>query len=317
MARGTHTSDTTPPDRTKVAAIVGPTAVGKTDVSVDIARALDAEIVSVDSMQVYRGMDAGTAKPGPDARAAVAHHLIDIAEASHDVTVAEFQDAGRRAIEDIAARGKLPLLVGGSGLYFRALVDDLEFPPRSADVRAALERDVDAGGAEALYARLRALDPDAADRIEPGNVRRIVRALEVIQVTGRPFSENRSWDAYESIYDLAIVGLERPRDVLNARIESRVDAMLEHGLVEEARALDEGGMSRTARQALGYRQVLAAPPGAPRDELRAAIVKATARFARRQMSWWRSDPRVAWRDASSDDLAGTLVAHFRGALRLP
>ncbi|HEY7874513.1 MAG TPA: tRNA (adenosine(37)-N6)-dimethylallyltransferase MiaA [Actinomycetota bacterium] len=304
-------------DRTKVAAIVGPTAVGKTDVSLDVARALDAEIVSVDSMQVYRGMDAGTAKPGPHARAAVVHHLIDVAEPTHDVTVAEFQRAGRRAVEEIAARGKLPLLVGGSGLYFRALVDDLELPPRSEAVRAALEKEAQSVGPEGLYERLRALDPGAAARIEPGNARRIVRALEVIEVTGRPFSDNRSWDDYSSIYELAIVGLERARADLVARIDSRVNEMLERGLVEEARRLEERGMSRAARQALGYRQVLDAGPDASRDELRAAIVKATARYARRQMSWWRSDPRIAWHDAGSDDLATGLVAYFREALRLP
>jgi tRNA dimethylallyltransferase len=301
----------------KVAAIVGPTAVGKTEVSIEVARALDAEIVSVDSMQVYRGMDAGTAKPGADQRAAVPHHLVDIAEPAHDLTVAEFQERGRRAIDDIAARGRIPLLVGGSGLYLRALVDDLDFPPRSDEVRAALEREVDTLGPQELHARLRARDPDAAARIEPGNARRTVRALEVIAITGRRFSENRSWDEYRSVYDLAIVGLARSREELSARIAARVDTMLDRGLREEARDLEQRGMSRTARQALGYRQVLDAPSDAAREEIRDAVVRATARFARRQMSWWRADPRIVWHDADESGLAGTLVAHFRQALRLP
>ena len=301
----------------KVAAIVGPTAVGKTEVSIAVAHALDAEIVSVDSLQAYRGMDAGTAKPSAAQRAEVPHHMVDIADPSHDLTVAEFQAHGRSAIEAIAARGRLPLLVGGSGLYFRALVDDLKFPPRSEEVRAALERDAESLGPEALHARLAELDPSAAAKIDPANARRLVRALEVIEITGRPFSENDSWDDYASIYDLAVVGLTLDRSELVRRIGARVDRMLERGLMDEARALEEAGMSRTARQALGYRQVLDAAPGAPRDDVRGAIVTATSRFARRQESWWRADPRVEWRDAGEGGLAGALVARFKEALRLP
>jgi tRNA dimethylallyltransferase len=303
--------------RIKVAALVGATAVGKTAVSMEVARALDAEVVSVDSMQVYRGMDVGTAKPSATARAEIPHHLVDIVQPSHDLTVAEYQAAGRAAIEDIARRGRLPLLVGGSGLYFRALVDPLQFPPRSDETRAALEREADDLGPAALYERLAALDPRAAARIDSANVRRTIRALEVIEITGRPFSENASWDDYDSIYDLAVAGLARPRAELAERIERRVDDMLARGLVEEARKLDAGGMSRTARQALGYRQVLDGPPGAEDDSIRGAIVKATTRFARRQDSWWRADPRAAWFDAARPDVAAAVVAYFRDALRLP
>ncbi|MDQ4126273.1 MAG: tRNA (adenosine(37)-N6)-dimethylallyltransferase MiaA, partial [Actinomycetota bacterium] len=162
----------------KVAAIVGPTAVGKTEVSLRVAESLDAEIVSVDSMQVYRGMDVGTAKPSPAERERVPHHLIDLCDPGHELTVAEFQELGRAAIAEISERGKLPLLVGGSGLYVRALVDDLEFPPRSDEVRRELETEAEELGAAALYERLQTADPVAASRIEPGNVRRIVRALE-------------------------------------------------------------------------------------------------------------------------------------------
>ena len=281
---------------TRVAAIVGPTAVGKTELSLQIARDLRAEIVSVDSMQIYRGMDIGTAKPDRALRARVPHHLLDEFDPVHDVTVSEFQDLARRAIEDISSRGRLPLLVGGSGLYFRAVVDDLSFPPRQQEVRQRLEDEADEIGADALHNRLTELDPQAASKIEPGNVRRTVRALEVIELTGRPFSENVTWDTYESIYELTVVGLTRPRDQLYRRIADRVDGMLAAGLIDEARRVATSGMSRTARQALGYRQVLEG-----HDDVRDAIVKATKRFARRQESWFRADPRIAWIDVSQDD----------------
>ncbi|HYP22301.1 MAG TPA: tRNA (adenosine(37)-N6)-dimethylallyltransferase MiaA [Actinomycetota bacterium] len=294
----------------KVAAIVGPTAVGKTEVSLRVAAELGAEIVSVDSMQVYRGMDVGTAKPSRDEMERVRHHLIDLRDADHELTVAEFQELGRAAIEDVTRRGNLPLLVGGSGLYFRALVDDLEFPPRSEEVRRNLETEAEEVGAEALYARLRDADPLAASRIEPGNVRRIVRALEVIEITGARFSDNVTWERYESRYDLAVAGLERERDELHRRIERRVDAMLAGGLLAEAEAIRKSGAGRTARQALGYRQIL---EGGGRDE----IAQATRRFARRQLSWFKADPRVRWFDASEPGLEDRLVGYFREALALP
>ena len=294
----------------KVAAIVGPTAVGKTEVSLRVAEDLGAEIVSVDSMQVYRGMDVGTAKPSPAEMRRVPHHLVDLREPSHELTVAEFQDLGREAIAGITGRGKLPLLVGGSGLYFRALVDDLEFPPRSDDVRRGLELEAEEGGAEALYARLRDADPVAAARMEPGNVRRIVRALEVIEITGGRFSDNVTWDRYESRYDLAVAGLERERPDLHRRIDARVEAMLRNGLVAEAEAVLSRGPGRTARQALGYRQIYEGGDG---DD----IARATKRFARRQLAWFKSDPRVLWFDAAAPDLDGRLAAFFRSSLALP
>ena len=297
---------------TKVAAIVGPTAVGKTEVSLRVAEDLGAEIVSVDSMQIYRGMDVGTAKPSAAELRRVPHHLIDLRKPSHELSVAEYQELGRAAIEDVSARGRLPLLVGGSGLYFRALVDDLDFPPRSEEVRRELEVEAEELGAAALYGRLRAADPVAAARIDPGNVRRIVRALEVIAVTGGRFSDNVTWERYESRYELAIAGLERARDDLDRRIEARVVAMLEAGLVAEAEEVSRRGAGRTARQALGYRQVLADPPGGADD-----IARATRRFARRQLSWFKADPRVRWFDAAESGLEERLVAFFREALALP
>lgn len=292
----------------RVAALVGATAVGKTAVSLAVAQSLDAEIVSIDSMQVYVGMDVGTAKVDADARKRVPHHLIDVRPPDHDVTVSEFQGLARDAIADIHRRGKTPLLVGGSGLYLRAVVDDLDFPPRSSAVRGSLEAEAEEVGSEALHARLTAVDPKAAARIEPGNARRTIRALEVIELTGRPFSESRAWDAYRSIYDLRIAGLSLDRDRLYAAIAARVDDMLQQGLVDEAMRLAPR-MSQTARQALGYRQILD-HPDADEADVRDAITKATKRFARRQESWFRGDPRVVWFDASDGDVTRKVMDHF-------
>jgi tRNA dimethylallyltransferase len=302
--------------RIKVAAIVGPTAVGKSSIGLEVAEALDAEIVSVDSMQVYRGMDVGTDKPTPDMQARIPHHLLDVFSASHGLTVAEFQSHARAAITDITARGRVPLLVGGSGLYFRAVVDDLHFPPRSPEIRRELEEEAEAQGAQALHARLAQLDPKAAARIETSNARRTIRALEVIELTGRLFSENDSWELYDSPYRLAVAGLERERATLYDRIERRVSEMLNRGLIDEVLKLAQEGMSRPASQALGYRQVLKA--GAQTSELsvREEIVAATKRFARRQESWFRADPRVVWFDASQPGIAEALTSFFEVRLSL-
>jgi tRNA dimethylallyltransferase len=294
-----------------VAAIVGPTGVGKTEIALEIAERLGAEIVSVDSMQIYREMDIGTAKPSIEERGRVRHHLIDTLEPSHELTVAEYQSLGRQAIEDISARNVLPLLVGGSGLYFRAIVDDLRFPARTLEVRAALEAEAAEEGPEALHARLRRLDERAAASIEPSNVRRTVRALEVIATTGRRFSDNAAeWGRYASRYRLAIAGVARPRAELFDRISARVDRMIAAGLVGEARALQARGLSRTARQALGYRQAIDASPGASDANLRAEITRATKRFARRQESWFKADPRVVWFEASDPDIVERIRDYF-------
>ncbi|MDP9225655.1 MAG: tRNA (adenosine(37)-N6)-dimethylallyltransferase MiaA [Actinomycetota bacterium] len=294
----------------RVAALVGPTAAGKTRASLSLAPLIGAEIVSLDSMQVYRGMDVGTAKPTVAMRAAVPHHLLDLFEPSHELSVAEFQSLGRSAIGEVTARGNRPLLVGGSGLYVRSVVDDLRFPPHSPEVRRGLDTEIEQQGTQALYARLIELDPTAAQRIEPGNSRRIVRALEVIEVTGRPFSENYSWERFESLYDLSIAGITLPRDQLYAGIEKRVDAMLKDGLLEEVRRLEAAGMGRTSRHALGYRQVLDAAPGTSVQQIRDEIVAATKRFARRQESWFRADPRVVWFDAADRALIERLAGFF-------
>ena len=300
-----------------VGAIVGPTAVGKSELAVEVAERVDAEIVSVDSMQIYREMDAGTAKPGPHLTARVKHHLIDEVDATHPLTVAEYQRLGRAAIDRIAESGRLPLLVGGSGLYLRAIVDDLAFPPQAPDVRARLEDEAERLGAEHLHARLAELDPDAAGSIAPSNGRRTVRALEVIAITGRPFSATaRAWRSYDSRYRLAIVGLTLDRQILFRRIAKRVNRMLDAGLIEEARRLSARGLSRSARQALGYRQVIEAPEDATREQIGNEIVRATKRFARRQESWFKADPRVQWFDAGSPSLVDEVAVYLAGTLDL-
>jgi tRNA dimethylallyltransferase len=299
-----------------VGAVVGPTAAGKSEVAVEVAERLNGAIVSVDSMQIYRSMDAGTAKPGRHLTERVPHHLLDVFDPSHPLSVAEYQRLGRAAIERVAASGRLPLLVGGSGLYFRAIVDDLVFPPRSPDVRARLDQEAKRLGARALHARLTQADPEAAAKIEPTNVRRTVRALEVIEITGRPFSESaRTWSTYASRYRIAVAGLAWSRSALFTRIAERVDRMIEAGLIEEAHVLSERDMSVTARQALGYRQVLEAPAGASVEDVKQSILRATKRFARRQESWFRADPRVVWFDAGSEAVVDDVTRYLAGALR--
>ena len=300
----------------RVLALVGPTAAGKTALSLEVAGRLGAEVVSLDSTMVYRGMDIGTDKPAPANLARVPHHLVDVVEPSETLTVAAFQSLARAAVEDVAARGRLPLLVGGSGLYFRALVDALEFPGTDTGVRRRLEEEAAAMGPIALYERLRSVDPQAAGRIDPMNARRTVRALEVLEVTGRPFSAFRTaWDQHQSVYDLAAVGISEARDELDRRIEARVDAQIARGLVAEVEALVERGMraSATSVQALGYAQVLAHLDG--RLTLDQAVDEAkrrTRRFARRQLRWFQADPRVRWFTSDPTAAAAALAATTKG-----
>jgi tRNA dimethylallyltransferase len=296
-----------------VLAIVGPTAVGKTALSLEVAEALGAEVVSMDSAMVYRGMDIGTDKPAPPELARVPHHLVDVIEPSHTLTVAQFQSMARAAVAGILDRGRLPLLVGGSGLYFRALVDPLEFPGTDPAVRDRLEQEAVEQGSMALYERLRGADPEAATHIDPSNARRTIRALEVLEVTGRPFSSFRtSWEERRSLYDLTVVGLTEPRAELHRRIEARVDSQMARGLVGEVERLvreERLRESATAVQALGYAQVLAHLDG--RLSLPEATEEAkarTRRFARRQVSWFQADPRVTWFPSDPAGAAQALLA---------
>jgi tRNA dimethylallyltransferase len=279
-----------------VLAIVGPTAAGKSALALRLAARLDAEIVAVDAFTVYRGMDVGTAKPTPADRLLVPHHMVDVLEPEQEASVAWFQAAARSAISEVQAQGQRPLLVGGSGLYFRAVVDPLEFPPTDPHVRAELEQRW-AADPFAAHAALATRDPAAAARIAPGNLRRSIRALEVLQLTGRPFSDyRRAWDQHVPIYPgLQVVGVEVDRAELGERIDRRVDAMIDGGLVAECHALRARALSPTARQAIGYAEVLDALDG--RIDLAEAVrlTKArTRRFAARQQRWFAADPRVRW-----------------------
>jgi tRNA dimethylallyltransferase len=279
-----------------VLALVGPTASGKTALALELAPRLGAEVVSADAMLVYRGMDIGTAKPTPEERALVPHHLVDLVDPGEDFSVARFQPLARAAIDQVLGRGRLPLLVGGSGLYFHAVVDEFVFPPTDAAVRARLESEAAAGGLPAMYQRLAAGDPAAAARIQPGNLRRVVRALEVVELTGRPFSSFRgAMDAPVSRYRLTVLGLDPGTEALRTRVAERVAAMAEAGLAEEVRRLATRPLSRTARQALGYKELLdALELGAPLQQALDAVVRRTRAYARRQLAWFRRDPRVRW-----------------------
>jgi tRNA dimethylallyltransferase len=278
-----------------VIAVVGPTAAGKSDLSLVLARALDGEVVNADSMQLYRGMDIGTAKLTPAERRGVPHHLLDIWPVTQAASVSEYQLLARAAIADIQGRGRTPILVGGSGLYIRAALDNLEFPGTDPDLRARLEQELAEVGPAALHARLAGVDPAAAAAILAGNGRRIVRALEVIELSGRPFSA--TLPQYESVFPALQLGIELPRPELDRRIAERVSRMWQAGLVGEVRRLAAQGLreGRTASRALGYAQVLGYLAGEwTEQEAAAQTVLATRRFVRRQESWFRRDPRVIW-----------------------
>jgi tRNA dimethylallyltransferase len=295
--------------------LVGPTASGKSGLAIALAERLLAvgqpvEIVNADSMLVYRGMDIGTAKPTAEERARVQHHLLDILDVTETATVAEFQHRARAAIADCRAREVVPIVVGGSALYVRAIVDQLDFPGTDPVLRARLETELADLGAEALHRRLAAIDPAAAAAILPANGRRIVRALEVIELTGRPFAARLPERRY-ALPGVVQVGLAIERPALDSRIEQRVDAMWAAGLVEEVRRLAEHGLrdGLTASRALGYRQVLDLLDGEVDEaEARRRTVAATRRFARRQDSWFRQDPRIGWLAYDRGDLVEASLA---------
>lgn len=287
-----------------VVAVVGPTATGKSDLGIALATALGGEVVNTDAMQLYRGMDIGTAKVPPAERRGVPHHLLDVLDPVEDATVADYQAMARAVLADLAARGRTAVAVGGSGLYVRALLDHLDFPGTDPAVRAALEARADAEGPRALHAELTAADPDAAARIDPHNARRIVRALEVIALTGRRYSSALPQHVYE--VPAVQIGLDCDRGTLDARVAARVDRMWAAGLVAEVDGLlAGGGLGRTAARAVGYAQVLALRADRLTEEqAHDETVVATRRLARRQMGWFGRDPRVHWLDAQDPDLVG-------------
>ncbi|MDA2945787.1 MAG: tRNA (adenosine(37)-N6)-dimethylallyltransferase MiaA [Actinomycetota bacterium] len=292
-------------------AIIGPTASGKSSLAMSIASEHgDVDIVSVDSMQVYRGMDIGTAKPSMDERRRVPHHLIDLVEVDTEFTVATYVDSLETCLTAIKASGRHALFVGGTGLYLRAVVDGLELAGAWPDVRTRLEAEVATTGSRALHERLSRLDPQAASRIEPDNARRIVRALEVIEGSGRLFSDHGAGlDQYPET-EVIQVGLRWPRSVLAERIGRRVETMINDGLVAEVERVLGSNPSRTARQALGYREIIEHLEGrCSLDEAVAETITRTRQFAVRQERWFRRDPRIVWVDVESDPVveAGPVV----------
>lgn len=286
---------------TVVVAVVGPTATGKSDLGLALAERLGGEVVNADAMQLYRGLDIGTAKLALAERRGVPHHQIDVLDPHEDATVAAYQRDARADLADLAQRGARAVVVGGSGLYVRSLLDRMEFPGTDPQVRAELEARVEAEGSRALHAELARLDPVAAEGIGPRNARRIVRALEVIALTGRPYSANLPSHEYE--VPAVQIGIDCDRAVLDARVTARVDRMWAAGLVEEVRGLVDRGIGRTASRAVGYAEVIAALRGEiSQDEARTQVVAGTRRLARKQMGWFGRDPRVHWLDAQDPDL---------------
>lgn len=298
--------------------VVGPTAVGKSALALAVARELgNAEIVSADSMQVYRRMDIGTAKPSLDEQAEFPHHLIDLVDVDQEFGVADFQEQARAAIADIVARGRFPILVGGTGLYVRSIVDALEIPGQYPAVRAVLEAQPDTA---ALHAELGVADPLAASRMDPLNRRRVIRALEVTRGSGRPFSSfGPGLEAYPEV-DFVQIGLDAERDLLDERIAARYDAQMDAGFLDEVREVyaHPAGMARTAQQALGYKELIAhLEDGVDLSECLELAKRRTRRFARRQQKWFRRDPRITWyslNDADGSNLVSITADVVRNCL---
>ncbi len=308
----------TSPDVLPVPVLIGPTAVGKSGLAIEVAETLTAvgapaELVNLDSMLVYRGMDIGTAKPSRADLARVRHHLVDMVDIGWPATVAEFQGWARTAIADCRSRGVIPVLVGGSALYTRAVIDEFTFQPTDPEVRSRFEARLDRIGPLALHAELQAKDPSAAARIEPGNGRRTVRALEVVALTGDGFRAQLP-DTVHALDGVVEFGLDAPRDWLDERIEQRVDQMWADGLVDEVRGLLAHGLAEapTASRAIGYRQLLDHFAGEHDEaEARRRTVVATRRFARKQYGWYRRDDRIQWLDARRSELARLVVEAVR------
>lgn len=294
-------------------AVVGATATGKSDLGVDLAVELGGEVVNADAMQLYRGMDIGTAKLSVADRRGVPHHLLDVLDVTQVASVAEFQGWARSAVREIWGRGRVPILAGGSGLYVRAVLDEMDFPGTDPGLRASLEEQLARLGAARMHDRLRDVDPVAAEAILPSNGRRVVRALEVVTLTGRPFVASLpSATAWHAPTLQVAIDVERP--VVDARVAGRVDRMWSAGLVDEVRGLEGRGLreGRTAGRALGYAQVLGFLDGRWSEaEARARTVAATRRFVRRQDSWFRRDDRVRWLDPD-DDLVRQVGALLAG-----
>jgi tRNA dimethylallyltransferase len=288
-------------------ALVGPTASGKSSLALTLAGSFGCEIVCADSMTVYRGMDIGTAKPTRAERDRIPHHLIDVVDPGEAFSVARYQRLARAAMVVIRSRGAAPLVVGGSGLYFRAAVDDLDFPPTDAEVRSRLEHE----DAETLAARLKREDPDAATFVDLANRRRVVRALEVIEITGKPFSSFR--DAWGRYTPAIVAGLAPPLEILDARIEHRLRDMVDRGLLDEVHTLIDRGYrdALLASQAIPYRQAVGLAEETMKEgEFFEQAARATRRLARRQLSWFRRDPRIRWFDGDQTERVAAEVGAY-------
>jgi tRNA dimethylallyltransferase len=286
----------------KVIAIVGPTAVGKTALSLEIAEKFSAEIINADAMQIYKGMDIGTAKLPLSQRRGIVHHQIDVLDPSEEANVSQYQKQSREIINDLLSKNVQPILVGGSGLYVNSVLEDLEFPGTNLEVRAKYEEILDEKGVEALFQMLKEIDPKAAENILPNNARKIVRALEVNEITGKAF--NAKLPEPSPIFSDVRIALDMPRDLLDKRIIDRVHQMFEDGFVDEVKSLEKNlRLGRTAFRALGYSQVLSLLSGEiSEDEAITLTINATKKFARRQLSWFRRDPLIHWLDTTSPDL---------------
>jgi tRNA dimethylallyltransferase len=286
----------------KVIAIVGPTAVGKTALSLEIAEKFSAEIINADAMQIYKGMDIGTAKLPLSQRRGIAHHQIDVLDPSEEANVSQYQKQSREIINNLLNKNVQPVLVGGSGLYVNSVLEDLEFPGTNLEVRAKYEEILDEKGVEALFQMLKEIDPKAAENILPNNARKIVRALEVNEITGKAF--NAKLPEPSPIFSDVRIALDMPRDLLDQRIIDRVHQMFEDGFVDEVKSLEKNlRLGKTAFRALGYSQVLSLLSGEiSEDEAITLTINATKKFARRQLSWFRRDPLIHWLDATSPDL---------------
>ncbi len=286
----------------KVIAIVGPTAVGKTALSLEIAEKFSAEIINADAMQIYKGMDIGTAKLPLSQRRGIVHHQIDVLDPSEEANVSQYQKQSREIINDLLSKNVQPVLVGGSGLYVNSVLEDLEFPGTNLEVRAKYEEILDEKGVEALFQMLKEIDPKAAENILPNNARKIVRALEVNEITGKAF--NAKLPEPSPIFSDVRIALDMPRDLLDQRIIDRVHQMFEDGFVDEVKSIEKNlRLGKTAFRALGYSQVLSLLSGEiSEDEAITLTINATKKFARRQLSWFRRDPLIHWLDATSPDL---------------
>lgn len=291
-------------------AVIGPTATGKSDLALELALRLDGEIVNIDAMQLYRGMDIGTAKLPPDRRRGIPHHQLDVLEVTETATVAAYQSAAAADVEAILGRGRVPIIVGGSMMYVQALLDDWEFPATDTRVREKWEAVLEREGVAAVHAALRIADPVAAQTILPTDGRRIVRALEVVELTGRPFAASQPRRGVPR-WNTTIIGVDRETAELDARIEARTESMFAGGLVDEVHALIDRGLraGQTARRAIGYAQVLAYLDNEyDLDHARERTVIGTRRYVRRQRSWFRRDPRVHWVDGAEPQLVDSVLA---------